>query len=75
MAEKGDVEAYVDVNYLQNEITKIETTKNGTIKDKSLRVLSKMRSSNWKDPGPPPDGGALAWAQVLAGHLIVLNTW
>ncbi|UKZ59189.1 uncharacterized protein TrAtP1_000507 [Trichoderma atroviride] len=27
------------------------------------------------DPGPPPDGGKRAWAQVIAGHMIVLNTW
>lgn len=24
---------------------------------------------------PPPDSGLLAWTQVLAGHLIVFNTW
>lgn len=24
---------------------------------------------------PPPDGGLEAWLQVLAGHLIVFNTW
>lgn len=24
---------------------------------------------------PPPDGGLTAWMQVLAGHLIVFNTW
>ena len=27
------------------------------------------------DPGPPPDGGLLAWSQVLAGHLICSVTW
>lgn len=26
-------------------------------------------------PAPPPDGGRTAWLQVLAGHLIVFNTW
>ncbi|KAM3546376.1 hypothetical protein ARSEF1564_000651 [Beauveria bassiana] len=26
-------------------------------------------------PPPPPDGGLTAWLQVLAGHLIVFNTW
>ena len=40
------------------------------------KVLSKTRSCNSiPDPGPPPDGGFRAWAQVLAGHLTVLNTW
>lgn len=25
--------------------------------------------------GPPPDGGLVAWCQVLSGHLVVFNTW
>jgi hypothetical protein len=72
MAEKGDVEAYVDaVIDPQNE-----TIKSGTIKEKCLTRLSRTRSvASWKDPGPPPDGGALAWTQVLVGHLIIMNTW
>ena len=24
---------------------------------------------------PPPDGGLLAWSQVLAGHLVAFNSW
>ncbi|KAM5350251.1 hypothetical protein ACJ41O_006756 [Fusarium nematophilum] len=28
-----------------------------------------------KDPGPPPDGGLQAWLQVVAGHLLVFNSW
>ncbi|PQE27936.1 major facilitator superfamily transporter protein [Rutstroemia sp. NJR-2017a BBW] len=28
-----------------------------------------------EDPGPPPDGGARAWLQILAGHLINAVTW
>ena len=40
------------------------------------KVLSKTLSrSSWKDPGPPPDGGAEAWIQAAMAHLIVLNTW
>ncbi|KAI8961930.1 putative monocarboxylate permease [Daldinia sp. FL1419] len=27
------------------------------------------------DPGPPPDGGARAWLQILAGHFINALTW
>lgn len=26
-------------------------------------------------PGPPPDGGAIAWTQVFVGHLVIMNTW
>lgn len=39
------------------------------------RVLSRMTSKSSIDPGPPPDGGARAWAQCLAAHLIIFNTW
>lgn len=72
MTEKGDVEAYVDaVIDPQNE-----TIKSATIKEKCLTRLSRTKSAaSWKDPGPPPDGGALAWTQVLVGHLIIMNTW
>lgn len=27
------------------------------------------------NPGPPPDGGLLAWTQVAVAHLVVINTW
>jgi hypothetical protein len=72
MTEKGDIEAYPDVvNDPQDE-----TINNETIKERSLRVLSRTKSAaTWKDPGPPPDGGALAWTQALSGHLVVLITW
>ena len=39
-------------------------------------ILSRTRSrSSYIDPGPPPDGGLIAWTQVLCGHFIVCNTW
>ena len=28
-----------------------------------------------EDQGPAPDGGVLAWAQVIAVHIITFNTW
>lgn len=40
------------------------------------RVLSKTISNrSLRDPGPPPDGGLVAWTQVAMGHITVLNTW
>ncbi|KAI4209709.1 MAG: hypothetical protein LQ351_007363 [Letrouitia transgressa] len=40
------------------------------------KVLSTTVSrSSYKDPGPPPDGGLLAWTQAIMGHLLVANTW
>ncbi|KAI9841662.1 MAG: hypothetical protein M1837_000456 [Sclerophora amabilis] len=38
-------------------------------------VYQTESKSSSKDPGPPPDGGAVAWTQALMGHLIVFNTW
>ena len=39
------------------------------------KVLSRTTSRISVDPGPPPDGGLVAWTQVVCGHLIVFNTW
>ncbi|KEY73490.1 hypothetical protein S7711_03658 [Stachybotrys chartarum IBT 7711] len=39
------------------------------------RVLSRVISRASGDPGPPPDGGYMAWLQCLACHLVVANTW
>ena len=84
MFEKGDIEAYP-------EATSSSISENGdigaypdathdpqpeTMRERSLRVLSRTRSAaSWKDPGPPPDGGVFAWIQVLVGHLTIMNTW
>src|SRR5688572_29208200 len=32
-------------------------------------------SSRDFDPGPPPNGGLVAWLQAIAGHLICLTSW
>ncbi|KAJ2960684.1 hypothetical protein NQ176_g11039 [Zarea fungicola] len=39
------------------------------------RVLSRMTSKSSVDPGPPPDGGWVAWSQCLVGHLVIFTTW
>lgn len=72
MTDNGRVEAYPDAVTEFDE----KTINNETIKEKKWGILSKSKSvASWKDPGPPPDGGALAWTQVLVGHLIIMNTW
>ncbi|CBX90160.1 hypothetical protein IAQ61_001619 [Plenodomus lingam] len=38
------------------------------------RILSR-RSAASIDPGPPPDGGIVAWTQVLCTHLTIFNTF
>lgn len=72
MTEKEEFEVYPEaLNEAEEDIIKPET-----IKERSLRVLSRTKSAaSWKDPGPPPDGGVVAWTQVLVGHLIIMNTW
>ena len=66
MTEKGDVEAHSDTT---------SSPHNETIDERDLKILSRTKSAaSWKDPGPP-DGGALAWTQVLVGHLVIMNTW
>ena len=32
-------------------------------------------SSKDFDPGPPPNGGTVAWLQAIAGHLVCINSW
>lgn len=39
------------------------------------RVVSRVTSRSSYDPGPPPDGGWLAWSQCLVGHIVIFNTW
>ncbi|KAJ3474103.1 hypothetical protein NLG97_g9990 [Lecanicillium saksenae] len=39
------------------------------------RVLSRITSKSSVDPGPPPDGGWVAWSQCLIAHLVIFTTW
>ncbi|KAJ0417183.1 major facilitator superfamily domain-containing protein [Aspergillus carlsbadensis] len=42
----------------------------------AARTLSIVRTrESGKDIGPPPDGGFLAWSQVLMAHFVIFNTW
>jgi hypothetical protein len=47
MTAKGDIEAYPV----------------GSNEGKEAPVTRTSTKSSWKDPGPPPDGGAGAWTQ------------
>jgi len=38
-------------------------------------VTGRSAASSWVDPGPPPDGGRLAWTQAAMGHLVIFTTW
>jgi hypothetical protein len=37
--------------------------------DPAIRVVS--TKSSWKDPGPPPDGGLIAWSQGAYSPMFV----
>ncbi|KAI1463560.1 MFS general substrate transporter [Daldinia caldariorum] len=39
------------------------------------RVLSRMSTKSSWNPGPPPDGGKVAWLMCICGHLAIMNTW
>jgi MFS family permease len=39
------------------------------------RVRSHLTTRSITDPGPPPDGGLVAWTQVLCAWFAILNTW
>jgi hypothetical protein len=38
-------------------------------------ALIQLRFQPIADPRPPPDGGIIAWSQVLEAHFTVCNTW
>jgi len=38
-------------------------------------ITGRSAASSWIDPGPPPDGGRLAWTQAVMGHLVIFTTW
>ncbi|KAI0024310.1 MFS monocarboxylate transporter [Xylariomycetidae sp. FL0641] len=43
--------------------------------DRPRRKLRLFPAPPTAEPGPPPDGGLVAWLQVVAGHLMCFVTW
>ncbi|KAI2602928.1 MFS general substrate transporter [Hypoxylon fragiforme] len=39
------------------------------------RVLSRISTKSSWNPGPPPDGGRVAWLACICGHFAIMNTW
>ncbi|KAH7072702.1 major facilitator superfamily domain-containing protein [Paraphoma chrysanthemicola] len=39
------------------------------------RIASRITTRSIRDPGPPPDGGVLAWTQIFCAWLAIMNTW
>lgn len=64
--------------YSSSKETQVAGVKNTDESDPEgvlAKVLSRTTSRISVDPGPPPDGGLVAWTQVVCGHFIVFNTW
>ena len=50
--------------------------KTNSIRSSALRRTVTSRSAaSWPDPGPPPDGGRVAWTQAVLLHLTIFNTF
>jgi hypothetical protein len=39
------------------------------------RIASRITTRSIRDPGPPPDGGVVAWTQIACAWLAVMNSW
>lgn len=55
----------------RNSVQDDTASNRGTLKGLT-RTISR---SSHIDPGPPPDGGLVAWTQAIIGHLLFTNTW
>jgi MFS family permease len=38
-------------------------------------VASRITTRSIRDPGPPPDGGLVAWTQIFCAWLAIMNSW
>ncbi|KAL9091447.1 MAG: hypothetical protein Q9165_004833 [Trypethelium subeluteriae] len=62
---------------LQQEVKELREDINNTIGpgEALRRAVTGQSTASVKDPGPPPDGGVLAWTQAIMAHLVIFNTW
>ena len=65
------------IRSLQQEVEELRKDVSNTVGtgEALVRSVTGRSKSSWKDPGPPPDGGLLAWTQAIMGHLVIFNTW
>ncbi|KAK3724501.1 hypothetical protein LTR37_001125 [Vermiconidia calcicola] len=64
-------------DFSQSETLGTQLEKTTSVKSAVLnKALSNdVERSSPIDPGPPPDGGLLAWTQVAMVHFTVMSTW
>ncbi len=74
---KEDIEAYPNeaLEPRDAETVMSRTSTRRSWGDAAKVITTMSTNGSWKDPGPPPDGGLLAWTQVAMGHLVIMNTW
>lgn len=73
-----DIESTADRDTIDEQFESIKpTTSRGLypLKPVLSRTLSRVRTSDTLDPGPPPDGGIVAWTQACLGHLVIFTVW
>ena len=66
------------VRSIQQEVKDLREDVNNTVgtgEALACSVTGRSTTPSWKDPGPPPDGGVLAWTQAIMGHFVIFNTW
>jgi MFS family permease len=63
-----------DRNISSQELDPISTTKSRP-PNALARIASRITTRSIRDPGPPPDGGIVAWTQIACAWLAVMNSW
>jgi MFS family permease len=63
-----------DRNISSRELEPISTTKSWP-PNALARIASRITTRSIRDPGPPPDGGIVAWTQIACAWLAVMNSW
>ncbi|KAK2757881.1 hypothetical protein FQN54_004287 [Arachnomyces sp. PD_36] len=74
---RGDEESRIGEEITTAEkVPSLSRTATGPGQESMLaKTITLVRTRETEDPGPPPDGGLVAWSQAAIGHLVILNTW
>jgi len=73
--EVGDLEKGVwDRSQIQSQ-EPTDTCQTADSKKNPLDRIITSRSAVSYDPGPPPDGGVVAWTQAFMAHFVIFTTW
>jgi MFS family permease len=59
----------------ENELVEPLSKTSSRPSDALARIASRITTRSLRDPGPPPDGGFVAWTQIFCTWLAVINSW